>query len=621
LHVYAHVNGADTSGINLSPLPNNAWGQFTVPLSSIGADSKTNFERLNVQLTSNGTTNTFYIDDVQFNAKPAPATVHVSINATQALRVADARWFSVNTAIWDGNFDTSQTVSLLKELGFQCLRGPGGSLSDEYHWATDTSLTNTWQWVTSFSNFVNVATNIGAQAFITVNYGTGTPAEAAGWVRHSNVTNHYAFKYWEVGNECYGTWETDYNTNSPYRKNDGWTHATRALDYFQQMRSADPTIKIGVVLAPGEDSYVNGNSSHPATNLLTGQIHYGWTPVVLATLKSLGIKPDFAVHHRYPEYTASGSSSVADSDALLLQSSSGWAGDAADLRRQITQYFGPDGTNIELVCTENNSDSGSQGRQSTSLVNGLYYADSLGQLMKTELNAFVWWDLRNSTDTGGSFDSTLYGWRSYGDLGMINGLTTRHPTFYAAKLMQYFARAGDAILNASSDYVPLSAYAARRASGATTLLVINRDSVTNLNTQISVTGYVPNSIATIRSYGIPQDEAARTNAPMVAQDIASTNFCDASTNFSYTFPPLSLTLFTLAPAAPQLAVVSTPSATNGQIVLQLQGQSGVRYFIQSSPGLSAWTTVATNTLSGPSLNLTNNTSAGPIQFWRALWQP
>ena len=112
----------------------------------------------------------------------------------------------------------------------------------------------------------------------------------------------------------------------------------------------------------------------------------------------------------------------ADSDAFLLQCSTQWALDAADLRQQLTDYFGPAGTNIELVCTENNSDAGAQGRQSTSLVNGLYYADSLGQLMQTEFNAFVWWDLRNGTDTDGWFDGTLYGWRTYGDLGMVNGL-------------------------------------------------------------------------------------------------------------------------------------------------------------------------------------------------------
>ncbi len=459
------------------------------------------------------------------------------------------------------------------------LRFPGGSLSDEYHWATGRSYTNTWQWVTSFGNFVHVATNVGAQAFITVNYGSGTATEAAGWVRHSNVTNHYAFKYWEIGNENYGGWETDSNT-FPH---DPYTYAVRATNYMQQMKAADPAIKIGLVVTSGEGSFSNIYSlNHPAINPRTGQ----------------------------------------ESDPLLLQSTAGWAVDAADLRQQITDYFGAGGTNIELVCTENNSNAGDQGKQSTSLVNGVYYADSLGQLMKTEFNSFVWWDLRNGTDTSGSFDATLYGWRTYGDLGMVNGPTNRHPTFYAARLIQYFARPGDTILSASSDYLLLSAYAARRASGAVTLLVLNKDTVTNLNAQIALNGFVPNSAAAIRSYGIPQDEAARTNGAFQAQDIALTNFAGAGTNFNYNFPPLSLTLLSLAPSAARLVVLSPVLQPGGQFVFQLQGQPGVRYFIQNSTNLSIWTTVATNTLTGSTLNATNLVpSSSAAKFWRAVWQP
>jgi hypothetical protein len=242
--------------------------------------------------------------------------------------------------------------------------------------------------------------------------------------------------------------------------------------------------------------------------------------------------------------------------------------------------------------------------------------------MKTEFNAFVWWDLRNGTDMTGSFDPTLYGWRNFGDLGLVNGLTTRLPPFYASKLMQSLARAGETILSASSDYQLLSAYAARRASGALTLLVLNKDTTTNFNAQIAITGFTPNSAATIRSFGIPQDEAARTNGPAAAQDIAVTNFTAASANFTYNFPALSMTLFTLAPAPPRLLILPPPPSPGGQAVLQLQGQPGVRYYIQSSTNLTAWTTVATNTLAGNSVNLTNAVPAGATRsFWRALWQP
>ena len=53
------------------------------------------------------------------------------------------------------------------------------------------------------------------------------------------------------------------------------------------------------------------------------------------------------------------------------------------------------GTNVELVCTENNSDVANPGKQSVSLVNGLYKADSLGQLMQTEFNGLFWHDFRD----------------------------------------------------------------------------------------------------------------------------------------------------------------------------------------------------------------------------------
>ena len=118
--------------------------------------------------------------------------------------------------------------------------------------------------------------------FITANYGSGTPAEAASWVQSSNATNHYGFKYWEVGNENYGSGETD--TNS--RPQDPYTYALRFKDYYTQMKAADPTIKIGAVAVTGEDSYAN-YTDHPAVNPRTRVSHNGWTPVMLATLKSL----------------------------------------------------------------------------------------------------------------------------------------------------------------------------------------------------------------------------------------------------------------------------------------------------------------------------------------------
>ena len=536
LQVYATVNGVDQGpAAPFAALAANTWQRFDVPLAALNADSQTNVTRLYIQLTGSGSTAVFYVDDIQLTAKPAPAIVHISLNGTQAVRQVDFRWFGVNTAIWDSNFDTPTTVSLLQEMGNRLLRCPGGSLSDEYHWVTDKSLDNTWQWPTPFSAFVHVATNAGAQAIITANYGTGTTNEAAAWVAYANGTTNnplslgadrfgtnwqtvgywaslraaaplafddgmnflrigraepLGFKYWEIGNECYGTWETDSNAVP----NDPWTYAMRARDYMSLMKAVDRTIRIGVVAAPGESSYSN-NTNHFAVNPRTGTTNYGWTPVMLATLQGLRATPDFAIHHYYAQYTDANNPVGSDSDPLLLQCSTHWAQDAADLRQQLTDYLGTAGTNVELLCTENNSDSGAQGKQSTSLVNGVYYADSVAQLMQTEFNGFVWWDLRNGTDTSGDFDASLYGWRTIGDLGMINGLSTQFPTFYAAKLMHYFAQPGDTILGSTSDYLLLSAYGARSTNGVVSLLVLNKDTSTNFNAQIALPGFTPEAAA------------------------------------------------------------------------------------------------------------------------------
>ncbi len=624
LQVSAQYGTAGTSGptIALAALPANSWQQFTLPLSSLLPAGTSNLNRVNIQLTPNGNTNTFYVDDISFTAVPAPAIQHLSVNATQTLRTADPRWFGVNTAVWDGNLDTTTTSNALSQAGILSLRFPGGSLSDQYHWSTGQNIvwsggvpvmTNNWS--TSFKNFMHVATNRGAQAFITVNYGSGTSNEAAAWVLNANVTNHCNFMYWEVGNEVYGSWEQD--TNNP--PNDPYTYAVRFAGYQALMKAAYPGIKVGAVSTPGEDGF-NTYSTHPATNSVTRKVHNGWTPVMLATLKSLGVTPDFLIYHLYPESTPTETPPPDnDSDPLVLQASSQIAGDAANLRMMITDYFGSGGANIELVCTENNSDSGAEGRQMTSLVNGLYLADTLAQFMKTEFNAYTWWDLRNGAGTTGSFDPTLYGWRNVGDEGLIGGLNTFYPDYYAMKLMQYFVRPGDTVLNASSDYLLLSAYASRHADGSLSLLVLNKDTAANFTAQINLTNFVPSASATIHSYGMPQDNAAENNQSAALQDVAVSSYASAGTQFTNTFSPLSLTLFTFAPAAPLLKMLA---ASPGQFAFQLEGQPQTPYVVQTSTNLVNWTSVSTNLLTGASMNFTNAIPSGSgRQFWRAVWQP
>ena len=558
LQVQATLNGAAQTVVTLPALAANTWQQISIPLSSLGVQSQPDMDGFWIQDRSGTTQPTFFVDTISITALPPPSVVNVTVNAADTVRVVDARHFGVNTAVWDSLLDTSITTNLLTAMGAGSLRFPGGSLSDDYHWATNTTDSNTWTWSTSFDQFAQVATAIGAQVFVTADYGSGTPAEAAAWVQESNVTNHYGFKYWEIGNECYGSWETDTNTVA----HDPYTYAQRFQQYYTQMKAIDPTIKIGAVAVPGEDSYAN-NTNHPVVNPVTGVTHNGWTPVMLATLNSLGVTPDFLIYHRYPQNPGG------ESDQGLLLSNGTWSSDAADLRQQLNDYLGAAGPGVELDNTENNSVSSGPGKQTTSLVNGLFLADSICAAMNTEFNAVTWWDLRNGQETGNNNSSSLYGWRQYGDYGVVDsadppGPADTYPTYYVERLLQHFARGGDHLVSAASDYPFLSVCAAQRTAGGLTLLVVNNSASDALNANISISGASPGSTGTLYSYGIPQDNAAETGTG--SADIATTPVTGLSTNFTFNFPAYSANVIAFGAASsasptPTATRTATPTAT------------------------------------------------------------
>ena len=234
----------------------------------------------------------------------ALAQTSLNVNATQPVRTVDERVFGLNTAVWDSVFNNAQTLPLLQAIDTRVMRFPGGSTSDVYDWKNQrsfqdgSSFANSWN--ARFDDFASVATALHAQVFITVNYGSDTAQSAADWVTYSNVTKGYGFKYWEIGNENYGSWE--YDTHA--KQWDPVTYATNAKDFITKMKAVDPTIKIGVVAEVGEDNLDAASPRHTVQNPRTLTNHQGWTPVVLTTLKNLGVTPDFLIYHRYDQAPA-----------------------------------------------------------------------------------------------------------------------------------------------------------------------------------------------------------------------------------------------------------------------------------------------------------------------------
>ncbi len=588
LRLQATIAGNAQTSVLLSFSTKNQWQQITVPLTSLGVATSTNFDGFWLQ-DNGGTMRTFYVDDISLIATPPPPTVSLTVSPLAVTKTIDGRIYGMNLAIWDSLLAGSGTTGIVAAMQTQTFRLPGGSSSDDYNWQAGRGVSDSsYFWPNNAPVFAKVIATANAQACITVNYGSGTPEQAAAWVAYYNAatTNTtalgvdakgrdwktagywagiraasplgtddgynflrvahaapYGFHTWEVGNECYGSWEADQHGASGTAlsgvAHDPYTYANAFVQFSQKMKAVDPTILLGAVANPGEDSY--GIGTHPATNPNEGNsTHTGWTPVLLVTLKSLGTYPDFLIDHIYPQ------NSPNESDAGLLQAGAESVSDAANLRKMITDYVGGSaGAGIALTITELNSVSAGPGKQTVSLVNGLFMADAIAQVAGTEFTGCYWWDLRNSAQASYNLDASLYGWRQFGDYGVVasgdRGDTpgnTPYPAYYAAKLLTHWGRGGDRVIGATTNYNLLSVYGAKLANGNLSVLVVNKHPSTDLAGQLTIPGFTPGATtATAISYGKPND--------LANGDLTTTTFNCGTGSFTYTFPSYSMTMLIL----------------------------------------------------------------------------
>ncbi len=131
-----------------------------------------------------------------------------------------------------------------------------------------------------------------AEGMMCVNYGTGTPEEAAAWVKYANIDQKLGIKYWQVGNEMDGNWEE----GGPV---DARQYAVKFLAYARAMRAVDPSI---VILGPVQAGMTFSTS---ASGHLDGT---SWTEEVLRIVGEAETKDgvrymDGFDFHAYPYWT------------------------------------------------------------------------------------------------------------------------------------------------------------------------------------------------------------------------------------------------------------------------------------------------------------------------------
>jgi hypothetical protein len=252
-----------------------------------------------------------------------------------------------------------------------------------------------------------------------------------------------------------------------------------------------------------------------------------------------------------------------------------WALRASGYRAVLQKVLASAANRVELLATEYNSVYTNPGKQTTSLVNGLFVADSIGSLLQTEYNGADVWDLRNGWGTSYNNSSSLYGWRKGGDYGILgsgngappsSGTYVPYPTYFAEQLLSKMLHTGDTVVRAVSNDSYLSVYAVLQQNGDLDLLVINKSPGNDLTGQFQIAGFQPAGQAQLWQYGKTQDTAQSQTADGHS---ALASFTDTlvlgGSGFSYTFPAYSMTVLDLAPkneaSALQLGV--PPGSTAG----------------------------------------------------------
>ncbi len=426
-------------------------------------------------------------------------TAQVTIDGHQSLGVLPATAIGINNAVWDGHLLDPVVPDLLKDAGVKVMRYPGGSTADTYHWQTNTiEPGGTSAGPSNFDAFMSVVQKVEARPMITVNYGSGTPAEAAAWVQYANVTKHYDVKYWEIGNELYGNgtyganWEYDLHTQKG-----ATAYANNALQFIQAMKAVDPSIKIGVVLTvPGDWP----------DNIIASGDPGDWNHTVLSIL---GKNVDFADQHWYADYTAPGT----ESDPVLLRNAAEAIPEKiAATRAELLQYCGSKGASIPIMITETNSAPYNPGKQTVSLVNALFVPTDYMNWLENGVTNVDWWDTHNGIVTYGNNSPSLYGTTQYGDYGVLsaggssNGLNeppadTPFPAYYGLQMVHYLIGTGGTMLANTSDQSLVEVHIVRHKDRTLSILLVNKDPSNSYNVSLSFKDASISHEATVYTYG------------------------------------------------------------------------------------------------------------------------
>lgn len=306
-----------------------------------------------------------------------------SVEVAEVLLFAQGTQVSKNVKKYTGGGSDNQTRVIAMPTFI------GNTLRPNTNWKT-------WHF-DAFMEYID-SVSTASIPLVCVNYSTGTPEEAAAWVRYANIVQKYAIKYWEIGNELDGAWEDGGPITAAM-------YAEKYLQFAKAMKAVDSSIKL---FGPLQSSaaFDMGNSG-----LYDGK---SWMRVFIEILgkaeKEDGKKYcDGIDFHSYPYWASSPvlSGLVNSADYLYGQVDSlrGWI-DSSLTSPESTFVMMSEFNSMTILCDLLQKP-----------VNGLYVANMLaGFSQKFGSRAMsIFWDSFEEGDVGSN--------GTFGSLSLFNTLT------------------------------------------------------------------------------------------------------------------------------------------------------------------------------------------------------
>jgi alpha-N-arabinofuranosidase len=189
--------------------------------------------------------------------------------------VYEGIWVGPDSAIPNTRGIRNDVVAALKALKVPNVRWPGGCFADEYHWRNGigpkrpVTLNPNWGGVTEPNSFgthelMDFLDQIGAEVYLSVNVGSGTPREAAEWLEYMTTDQPTALAtersgngrpapwrvaYLGIGNE---SWDCGGNMTPDYYLSQMKIYSRFVRD-FNPEQQEDPHRMLKIAVGPGGD--------------------------------------------------------------------------------------------------------------------------------------------------------------------------------------------------------------------------------------------------------------------------------------------------------------------------------------------------------------------------------